>query len=387
MGRVCGVVVGTAPRLLLATTPTSPQGGVQWGESSPVSPRLLIGCGTPQCPPPAPSLAGAATSVVVANAARVVGTAAPHQGLPAPPEARHPSSVPRPLPACPPSQAAQLPCMPPLSTRPVPPGQAHAGAWAPAPGPSTLQGAPGEGGGEKVGAGSQSSSFSERAQSRSQKSRRRDIQTEPRRVWQEREGEREREGRREEGGRKGVGGPQFPNPCPPSPRGTVWASRVREPGRPGGGLGMAGAVGSGPQRQPHTLWPGQGGHGQKPRSMCSGQPEGGLQAAEHTPHLAAHTTGLCAAGRATESSPPGKDQRPRDAGTGATRQGVSWGRAWDTHHHRCHSQMHVRHADPCPAVTPITQKCMLEHMASWGHSSPTGTWRQRQEPQPSIVAP
>lgn len=56
--------------------------------------------------------------------------------------------------------------------------------------------------------GASPSSFSERAQSWSQKSRRRDIQTEPRRVWQEeREGEREREEgdeREKRRGRRGV---------------------------------------------------------------------------------------------------------------------------------------------------------------------------------------
>lgn len=62
--------------------------------------------------------------------------------------------------------------------------------------------------------GASPSSFSERAQSWSQKSRRRDIQTEPRRVWQEeREGEREREEGRREGEKAGEkGGAQFPNP-------------------------------------------------------------------------------------------------------------------------------------------------------------------------------
>ena len=54
--------------------PQVPSGWGPVGGELPVQPWLPIGYGAPQCPPPAsPSLAGAATSVVMANAARSSG--------------------------------------------------------------------------------------------------------------------------------------------------------------------------------------------------------------------------------------------------------------------------------------------------------------------------
>ena len=151
-----------------------------------------------------------------------------------------PAPCPRPLPTCPPGQpgstvtlaAAPLrlpgPVHPaPSPIRPVPPWPSPLGGPRPLhTATPALRGAPQEGGGSEeggLGKGGASPSFSERAQSWSQKSRRRDIQTEPRRVWQE---ERERErgsgrrgGEREERQRERErerererrGGPQFPN--------------------------------------------------------------------------------------------------------------------------------------------------------------------------------
>lgn len=101
-GRVLGGGGGTAPCPLLATTPGSLQGEAQWGESSLVQPCLPIGYKAPQCPPPAsPSLAGAATSVVVANAAQSSGHSCASQRPASPTRSQTPQlRAPRPLPTC-----------------------------------------------------------------------------------------------------------------------------------------------------------------------------------------------------------------------------------------------------------------------------------------------
>lgn len=135
-----------------------------------------------------------------------------------------PAPCPRPLPthppACPAGQHSHPGCctlrLPgPVPLPPHPPGlcplgQAHSGgAQASAHGHSRPQRSSSERGRQQGGAGrgrASPSSFSERAQSWSQKSRRRDIQTEPRRVWQERgregAGGGEKRGRKETGGGK-----------------------------------------------------------------------------------------------------------------------------------------------------------------------------------------
>lgn len=270
-----------------------------------MQPWLLIGYGAPQCPPPAsPSPAGAATLVVVANAARSSGHSCASQRPASPtrsqtPQLRAPDPSP---PTHPPAQspAAQSPWLlhpqaartsppPPRPRPPHPPGlcplgQAHSGgAQAPAHGHSRSRRGSSERGRQQGGAGrggASPSSFSERAQSWSQKSRRRDIQTEPRRVWQERgregAGGGEKRGRKERRGGEKEGA-------------SVSKSMLLEPWRDSPGCGTQGRPGSGgdglrpTETAQHPNWPGQDRHRQKPRSMHTGQTEGGLWAAQtHT---------------------------------------------------------------------------------------------------------
>lgn len=295
------MVVALPPACCWPPPPVSAQGGAQWGESSPVQPRLPIGYGAPQCPPPAsPSPAGAATSVVMANAARSSGHSCASQRPASPtrsqtPQLRAPDPSP---PARPPNPAAKSP-QPLLAqaARPSPPsplahracapfGPARLGAQAPARGHSRPQrGSSGVGGrrqGRGAGKGGASPSFSERAQSWSQKSRRRDIQTEPRCVWQEeREGEREREEGTREGGKRGGrgnqgGGFSFQTMLSEPPR----VSRAVQGRGTRGRLGPGGSGLRPMETAGHPSWPGQDGHRQKPRSMCAGQTERGLWAAQ-----------------------------------------------------------------------------------------------------------
>lgn len=167
-----------------------------------------------------------------------------------------PAPCPRPLPthppACPAGQHSHPGCctlrlpgpVPPAPspTRPMPPWPSPLRGGG-GPGPCTWPFPPSEGlfrRGEAAGGagrgGASPSSFSERAQSWSQKSRRRDIQTEPRRVWQERgregAGGGEKRGRKERRG-EGKRGPQFPNPCSRSCGGTAPGCGTQ--GRPGSG--------------------------------------------------------------------------------------------------------------------------------------------------------
>lgn len=272
-----------------------------------MQPWLPIGYRSPQCPPPAsPSPAGAATSVVVANAAPSSGHSCASQRPASPtrsqtPQLRAPDPSP---PARPASQAARSPwLLPPSgcqapSTQPLthqacaPLAKPTWGAQAPTHGHSRSQRGSSGGGRQRgggAGKGGASPSFSERAQSWSQKSRRRDIQTEPRRVWQE---ERERErgsgrrgGEREERERERErrGGPSVSkSELSELRRDSGWHGRCGTQGRPdcggsrGGGLRPAETAG-------HPSWPGQDGHRQKPRSMRTRQTEGGLWAAQtHT---------------------------------------------------------------------------------------------------------
>lgn len=266
-----------------------------------MQPWLLIGYGAPQCPPPAsPSPAGAATLVVVANAARSSGHSCASQRPASPtrsqtPQLRAPDPSP---PTHPPAQspAAQSPwLLHPLAARMSPPPAPSPTRLMP-PWPSPLSGGPGpctwpfpiSGGlfrkGEAAGGagrgGASPSSFSERAQSWSQKSRRRDIQTEPRRVWQER-GREGAGGGEKRGSKERAGGEK---------EGTsVSKSMLSEPWRDSPGCGTQGRPSSGgdglrpTETAQHPNWPGQDRHRQKPRSMHTGQTEGGLWAAQtHT---------------------------------------------------------------------------------------------------------
>lgn len=129
------MVVALPPACCWPPPPVSAQGGAQWGESSPVQPRLPIGYGAPQCPPPAsPSPAGAATSVVMANAARSSGHSCASQRPASPtrsqtPQLRAPDPSP---PARPPNRAAESP-QPLLAqaARPSPPTPLACRACAP----------------------------------------------------------------------------------------------------------------------------------------------------------------------------------------------------------------------------------------------------------------
>lgn len=275
-----------------------------------MQPWLPIGYGAPQCPPPAsPSLAGAATSVVMANAARSSGHSCASLRPASPTRSQTPQlCAPDPSPpARPPSRAERSPQpLLPQAARPSPPSphahQACAPLAKPTRGPRPLhkatpapQRGSSRGGrrqGREAGKGGASPSFSERAQSWSQKSRRRDIQTEPRCVWQE---ERERErgsGRRgrereerEGGGGKQGGGLSFQIRALRASEGQRAAQGYGTVGVPRK-LGRGGGGGSGlrpTETAGHPSWPGQDGHRQKPRSMCAGQTEGGLWAAQtHT---------------------------------------------------------------------------------------------------------
>lgn len=247
--------------------PVSAQGGAQWGEL-PVQPRLPIGYGAavPATRPPA----GAATRVVMANGSefwaqlRSAEACQPHQKPDTPAPAPDPSP-----PARPPNRAAKSP-QPLLAqaARPSPPSPRLPGPVPPlaqpagGPGPCTRplppsEGSSGVGGGGKEGGGEGGASpFSERAQSWSQKSRRRDIQTEPRCVWQEeREGERERrrgrERRKERGQGKSGRGLQSPNHALRAwrvSRAVGWGPGPTCPG--GSGLRPMETAG-------HPSWPGQ----------------------------------------------------------------------------------------------------------------------------------
>lgn len=245
------------------------QGEARWGESSPVQPWLLIGYGAPQCPPPAsPSPAGAATLVVVANAARSSGHSCASQRPASPtrsqtPQLRAPDPSP---PTHPPAQspAAQSPWLlhPPAArtSPPRPPhppglcplGQAHsAGAQAPAHGHSRSQGGSSERGRQQGGQGEGELVLLllVNAPRAGAKNRGGEIFRQSQDAFGRREGEREREEGRREGGKRERGerkrGPQFPNPCSRSRGGTA-------PGVGPRADPALGVTGSGPQRQPNT---------------------------------------------------------------------------------------------------------------------------------------
>lgn len=281
--------------------PWLPSGWGPVGGELPMQPQLLIGHRAPQCPPPTSlSTAGAATSVVVvANAAQSSGHSCASQRPASPTRSQTPQlCAPNPSPPAHPfSRAAQLPrplplglpgpvLLAPSPTRPVPP-------WpSPLRGPRPLH----------MAAPALRGALWERGGSEGEQKGRELalllLVNAPRAGAKNRGGEIFRQsqdafGRRRERGREGAGGGEERGRKERGgrkQRGTsVSKSTHSEPQRDSLRCGTQGRSGSGSrglsptETAEYPRWPGQDGHRQKPRSMHTGQTEGGLWAAQtHT---------------------------------------------------------------------------------------------------------